>query len=78
MATDTTPDESVANDDNWSDPRWQVDSNIEPHTTSPIDRWRRLTAEVTAAELDTADVLALLDLVAAVLAAREGRTSGSA
>lgn len=35
--------------------------------------WRDLTAELTAEDLSTADVLAMLDLVQAALAAREGR-----
>ena len=41
--------------------------------TDTITTWRRLTAELDAEELASADVLALLDLVQAALAAREGR-----
>ena len=38
-----------------------------------IDRWRELTAAITADDLSAADVLAMLDLVQAALASRESR-----
>ena len=44
-------------------------------TTTPtaIEQWRELTATITADDLSTADVLAMLDLVQAALASREAR-----